>query len=375
LIRNISQAQLIERHFFSDLLKIAEKEEHPPVSSLYAALKTLGAPGPLPFDQYPNYWSRMQLGTSCTPSCIWAMAKTLLLREELQEVKTDQRMIALTNNYQSIKEGWDPSRTAQILVLDMVEKLKGGCRKRGEPHPEIFDAIESELKEALEIDSAQVVVKKRSRWDFDKLKDGSGQIRPVQAQLAAKDSSLSAHLCFQEMRSTHTYRICADQDLFDSSYLLYFYVANGDCDKSAQALQQVLHQVLAMQKQNPHVSHIAPTFTKKALQTGLLLLDLASQLSKIDNTRSGIAKTVVLLQLAALAISLLAGQDLLSTSSRSLSFKNAKGKTIDLSFHAETIKNQFNHARYKYANMNVEFYLPKDHLWVSAHHQLALKKD
>jgi len=97
---------------------------------------------------------------------------------------------------------------------------------------------------------------------------------------------------------------------------------------------------------------------KKVLQTVNILLDLAAQFREIDKTRSGLAKQLFLLDLAAYQLGI--ANELTDDGDMKQKIKEA----------LENMQLNRSIAKQEYHNMHVEFYLPEDHIWVSARKQL-----
>ena len=313
-IQHITSEKL-QGDFFERCSKLMMSNNKNSVDSLimqiYEEMKTLGSPIKYPVKDSP-YWSRQQLGGSCVPSSVWAMAKMVLNKDEIKKLETDMRLKSLIANYKMIKNGWDQSSTAKIMVLDQIQTLKNDFKQK----VDIFDTIEEELLGKLNMSSPEMkIAGNKGLPSLIKSKsNGEVVLKAKKANLRAAETKLTARLSFENVEPAAALEFKAVQNpekpsnyqgknLCDKYYLLYLAIACGDHKDSTLFLQDAMKcmeecvQLFLNKEESKLQSLLGPKET--VLKMADLLDDLASQLGKIDKTRSGMAKGFVLAEMAA----------------------------------------------------------------------------
>lgn len=374
----------------SNVTEIKGQEDVTIINDMYRVLRELGTPVKVA-KKNQQYWSREQEGSSCVPSSIWAMAKMVLNRDELHELKMDMRMTKLLEDYKEIKKGSDQDSTQKIIVLDLIQKLKGVYKKNGEKSPEIFDKIEKELCTSLEMIYPEIKIVSPSNTEIKHFTTQMGATEeyalvPVEATWHPRVGTCVTDLQFKKLEMVETYTVTKDPNypendiwhgktVLDSIYLLYFHIAKGDQSKSIIYLKQVMdrfHELETMktfieqnskkkkklknEKQlqlhgkkptihdlNSELKNKKSVLQKKSSLTIKLLTSLTDQFPLIDCTRSGIAKRAVLAKLNEI-----------------IPMKEIKER-----------RNICKDARRAYLNMHVDFYLGKDQPYVRAYESLS----
>lgn len=95
------------------------------INRLYDTIRDhFGTPQQVSAEDNPNFWSRAQLGGSCTMSCLWTLLKTDLPDKTVRKLKNRIRLkllIELTREYKSNPEAYQDNFR---LILDLATKLK-----------------------------------------------------------------------------------------------------------------------------------------------------------------------------------------------------------------------------------------------------------
>jgi hypothetical protein len=369
LIKDINEKLLIEGDFFYKFASALYAEKIGDMNSviglMYQTMRELGVPIAMgtETEDERRYWSRSQYGTSCSTGCIWAMVKVVLSHCELHQLKTEMRIKVLLSLYTDITEGNDESSACKIMALDLIQKLKGVHKKQGTASPEVFDAIEKELLNDLKMISPEAEILNASKITISTIVTQSDQaseysLQPLKAtylKLEKKECILAVE--FEPIQDKGIYTLIQDpQDsdqwigktVFDSLYLLYFYIAQGDQIKSSIYLLQAMNRISELED-SLNLPDPSTVLINKAHLTASLLSSLAQQLKSNDNTRSGIAKRAVLAQLA---------------------------ESINSHMKIKTclIKDTQLLCKEDYMTMHVDFYLPEDHMYVEAYRILSKLK-
>lgn len=368
LIENIPLVRFREINFFSEYSKIAFSTIPNPGNlsakvnnKLYHLLGLLG--NPIDFSQASDhqslkYFSRIQRGGSCSITSMIALSKVKLTKDELNLLKTDMRLKSLYRNYRNIKTGFDESYTAKILILDQIQKLKVMYNKKQDTSPQIFDIIEKEIAQELKnkqntINPEVRILPRKSKILANQLIPTNNtkifNIAPCIAQLTSRGKhTLSANVDMTLTKKYPFYQVLIvdpstlkGQDLYDQAYLLYYHIATGNQRESYRHYMDVMETI----NSNPEFDR---SIEEKAFRTSELLLSLASQLSRLDTTRSGIAKSMFLYDLS---MKLLLKQFELMP-------PDVEGLALKIGEYRDK------HFNNNYQLLNVEKYLPEDHLWV-----------
>ena len=128
----------------------ATTEDTVTINNIYDKLGQLGTPENLVSDYENNkhLFRKPQIGTSCAPSVMWALAKSKLSPSEMVQIKQDIRFQSLTKNYKAYKNGWDQSSTCKIHILEQVKKLMGVRKKYNQKESSLLNNIRIEMKDA-----------------------------------------------------------------------------------------------------------------------------------------------------------------------------------------------------------------------------------
>jgi hypothetical protein len=362
-------------NFFQDYAKIARtpidvdnNDQLIKVNNkLYELIGKLGKPVNLKDE--PNtsrYYSREQVGGSCTASSIFAMSKIILDPDQQKKLKTDLRTESLLHQYNKIKSGKEVSTTLKLQSLDLIQKLRADYKK-GEA-PELLSKIENELKAELKIINVEVLLEKGSKESLEKYavknpNDSNGiNLTPAIAKINKRKDKLTGNVEMkvisnhQNYINYHVSQTASGRyqgtDMLDKAYLLYYQVATGNQEESYHQLSELMNSLMSDSNQ------LSGSSLDKSLQTANLLFELANQFQNIDNTRSGIAKTMFLYELA-LAIMNKGVSPYINDLSDVRKAEVDKLRN-DLYVHG-------NFQTRKYNSLNVEKYLPRDHVWVQRH--------
>lgn len=317
-IDGISRKQLLENHFFETFCSIASGEDIPPescldadlrnkandllkpkddqiqsvmtrIEALYLCLSTLGEPVKMP--ENSNYYSRPQIGGSCSVSPLWVISKIILPEKSITELEKDTKLKSLLRNYKLIENGYDQSSTRKIMVLDQVESLKhiyeGDAKAL-----KVLNKIEGKLKGDMGIDRVESKIKNgRIRLEnFLSKSDSPNEfsIASMQGKLTRRKGTLKLDVKWEIPESAVNYDVTrsdhglSGKDRADSMFLLYFAIANGDQKSCEKYIQEVLSK--------PKV------YSEKYQEVERLLGSLSDDLSD-SNTRSDIAKKYFLIRL------------------------------------------------------------------------------
>lgn len=348
-----------------------QKESIQIINKMYVIMRELGKPEKLDpsLPENSGYFSRPQIGGSCVPSSMWAMARFVLSKEERQELKLDMRFQSLLHNYEHVKNGWGQMRTAKILALDQIQTLKGKYKKSNIESPDVLSSIEKELLGQLGMQRTEIKISESSRKDISKFltktPDNNYTCKPMRAFFTQKKWSLILDLELKEINiiNIKEYKFkkvnnhLEGVDLFDDIYLLYYSIANGDHELSYINLQRLMKNL---------GNNSQEIDKNKAEQTAALLMGLGFRLKDVDTTRSGIAKESLLIDLAAHALLLADGAANLDDMYSKYS-KDTDPKPIQLD-----IKSLIKYFEAAYADLKVDFY-EKDNIWVDAHNIMSSK--
>jgi hypothetical protein len=281
----------IGKDFWKKCIEARNKD----VDAVYECLEeSLGALVDKNRKDYPQYWSRTQLGGSCVPSSIWRLMGTFLTREELKEVKTDMRLRELTREYRYVKYGFDSREKTKVLLLDQVQKLKNIY---GEKTPERLKKIEQKLRSQLAIpktSDADIAPRAGKQRKVKWLEERSVKFYRLErslkvfATLNRVESPFPLQLAVDKKNSP---MLTQDSDFGDLCHILYIAVGTGN-----RALSAEFAAICIEKLENP--SFLKETDQKKLVHFAIKLLQLAKELSEFDNSRSGIAKQYALCRLA-----------------------------------------------------------------------------
>lgn len=310
------------------------------LDALYLCLGTLGEPEKV-IDENSNYYSRPQIGGSCSVSGLWAISKIILPKDCIAEMEHDVKLKSLLRNYKLIENGYDQSSTRKIMVLDQVESLRHIYK--GDEHVlKQLQKIETKLKRNLGVDRVESKVsggiqlndklsKKSSAGEFS-MPSMRGKLTPQKGKLKLDvkweaETSEDSPIQYSMVEDSPNHFI--GKDRLDSEFLLYFAVANGDQKSCEGCIKQILSQ-------SP-VNH-SPD---KIYDIQLCLVNLIDDLSS-SNTRSDIAKKYFL--------------GLLMESNNP---NYNMGEALKL----------------KYVAMDVEAHLTTDNIWVNGINELMARKE
>ncbi len=268
------------------------------IDQTYQSLRQLGNPEKLPLKEHKSFWSRGQLGSSCSPSSIWALSKTILKPEELKILKTDMRLKALLANYKMIKNGWDNSKTVRILVIDQVQKLKRTFKKLTGATPEVLEEIEREQLAKLKIRRLESPIRCYDKITMVKIDDNTIKIPMYHTVFSFDKSTVPMAIAKLVCKDTISFK-CHKTDnrvqgntFADRCYLLYLSIATGQLDKIPTYLQDVLEMATSLDINKQEVD------SEVLKKTALLLSLLAKNIREFDKMRSSIAKQLFLHTLA-----------------------------------------------------------------------------
>lgn len=286
------------------------------------------------------------------------------------------------------------------MILDLVQSLKQNPLIKHEEKEILLD-IEKEVKELLKIKNPEMLVSQSSRVSINhfisKKDETHAELSPFSPVLSnSKNSSnlenrinktqtntkLKAYLTMDTNFASQIntkYQLEKNEndrwvgvDVDDKMALVSFYIANGDQEQIEFYMIDLLNEL----KNNPNRA-----INDKKFDTQQCLNILAFQLNQLDQTRSGIAKTLFLSGLVLQQICLRNEIDLqelqkdLWEIDRFDQQMNSKFDTI-IKKWKEEIKNDqdksllhsaitnFTRAKYLFANLNVNSHLDSDNIWM-----------
>lgn len=323
-IPNIPSEKLLNNNFFETYCSIANGEDIPAnacldetskgkankllepeeneyesiknrIDALYICLETLGEAATMPEDS--SYYSRPQIGGSCSVSGLWAISSIILPKESITEMAHDTKLKSLLRNYKLIENGYDQSSTRKIMVLDQVESLKH-IYKGDEEAIKIFNKIEEKIKADLHMERVESKVKKGRIALKLEATDTPNEfsIAPIRGKLTQQKGKLKLDVEWKSAGTEIRYNVVGNPpDLqgktrTDSMFLLYFAIANGDQQACEKYIQDVLNQP---------PDNSSP---EKNAEINECLIGLINDLSEA-NTRSEIAKKCFLEGLIGLNVS------------------------------------------------------------------------
>lgn len=259
------------------------------IDALYLCLETLGEPKTM---EDAVYYSRPQIGGSCSVSPLWVLSKLTLSENSVAELENDTKFKSLMRNYKLIKNGQDQSSTRKIMVLDQVQSLMH-IHKDDAKAVKVLRKIQSELMTSgISRVESKVTGGVELTSYLGESVNGVRSMQPLRAKLTPKggkleldvqwkqDSKSPIHYQFKEVSAGNF----EGHDLADALFLLYFSVAKGDQQASEAYIQQVLSK-LAVEGD-----------LQKRLDIHNCLMGLVKDLST-SNTHSDIAKKYCLVRL------------------------------------------------------------------------------
>jgi len=334
-----------------------------PIKKMYVILRQLGIPKQTNFEHEgeKRCWGRAQMGSSCVPSSLWAMGKTMLPKDQIRELKTDMRIKSLLRNYQHYKNGYDRSSTNIVLMLDQVQKLKRISDKY---------YADSQLSEILSNVQKEITTKANAKQDIEAPIRGvriPDKIPFLEAHFNSKSpSQIGAKVRFEPIALEGELKNVSFQkgdtgrfepkSIDDAGYLLYVHVASGDEKNTVYYLNCLLEKIKEnkeeMKNRKENLAFPAGIDPEINDHLARLFLKLSTDLGKFDRTRSGLAKQYFMILLV-----------------DALAIKTTRNVYNDL------IDKKLKSAKENYDTLHVRAYLSQDNIWVHACDELEKQRD